>query len=323
MTVELRTAPLPDAPVLIAGWPGMGRVGSAAASYLRRKLNGTLVARIDVTDYHLPDCIEVDEGLGRLPGPPDQFIYHVAEPSMYIFEGSGQLAGHAGIRLASELIDFCLGHGVRTAYTGAAWAVPQSFRQPVEVYGVATSEAFRVRFPLLGVQPLKEGRITGLNGLLLGVARQRSFPAACFLATMPQYAVETPNPRAAKALVRVFQRLLNTAVEMTEIDQAIAETDKLLDEFETRVADAVRNLKQNIEGTEHEEEERQRPETESDDRPEPQELMERVERLFESARSDRAKAILLKQELDRWGLYDLYEDRFLDLFDQTRTGTKD
>ena len=40
----------------------------------------------------------------------------------------------------------------------------------------------------------------------------------------------------------------------------------------------------------------------------------RIERLFERAREDRSKAYELKGELDRLGVFDLYEDRFLDLF---------
>jgi hypothetical protein len=42
--------------------------------------------------------------------------------------------------------------------------------------------------------------------------------------------------------------------------------------------------------------------------------MERIEKLFLEARLDRSKAIVLKNELDRWDLYKNYEDRFLDLF---------
>ena len=42
--------------------------------------------------------------------------------------------------------------------------------------------------------------------------------------------------------------------------------------------------------------------------------METIENLFEEAKADRNKAYLLKRELDKWNLYELYEDRFLDLF---------
>ena len=46
--------------------------------------------------------------------------------------------------------------------------------------------------------------------------------------------------------------------------------------------------------------------------------MEKIEKLFREAKTDKAKAILLKKELDRWDLYKLYEDRFLDLFKESQ-----
>ena len=42
--------------------------------------------------------------------------------------------------------------------------------------------------------------------------------------------------------------------------------------------------------------------------------MAKIEKLFRDARVDRSRAIALKRELDRWDLYKMYEDRFLDLF---------
>jgi hypothetical protein len=40
----------------------------------------------------------------------------------------------------------------------------------------------------------------------------------------------------------------------------------------------------------------------------------RIEMLFEQAKADRSKAFDLKRELDRHGVFEQYEDRFLDLF---------
>ena len=43
-------------------------------------------------------------------------------------------------------------------------------------------------------------------------------------------------------------------------------------------------------------------------------VLNKIERLFLEARTSREKALELKRELDRWGLFEMYEDRFLDLF---------
>lgn len=43
--------------------------------------------------------------------------------------------------------------------------------------------------------------------------------------------------------------------------------------------------------------------------------MDKIEKMFNAAEKDKSKAQTLKIELDKWGLYKLYEDRFLDLFE--------
>jgi hypothetical protein len=289
----------------------MGNVGIGAADYLRRKLKGAVCARIDVARYCFPESIEVVAGIGRIPAPPAHDIYFIEDPPFFVFEGEIQVGGEAGLNIAQELLDFAVEHGVKTVYTGAAFAMPVSCREPVKVFGVATDDRLKQVFLNYGVEPLTEGRISGLNGLLLGLAGSRDLPAACFLATMPHYAVQTPNPKASKAVIQVFERILNTSVDMVEIDVAIAEADRVLGEFESRVNEAIQALRQQAErGESRQESEEQQPE--------PHELMDRVERLFEQVGRDRSKAGMLKEELDRWGLFHLYEDRFLDLFDKNR-----
>jgi predicted ATP-grasp superfamily ATP-dependent carboligase len=304
-----------SAPVLIACWPGMGHVGILAASYLRVKLKGKPYAEIDATPYFLPDAIEVENGIGRIPLPPRQQVFYCSEPPLLVFEGEAQISGEPGIKIASELLDIAQQAGVGTVFTGAAFALPMSYRQPAKVYGVATDETLRQRFISLGIEPLSEGRISGLNGLLLGLAKSRSIPAASFLATMPQYAIEAPNPKASKAVIEVFCRILNTSVDMSELDEKIKEADRMMGEFERRVAAALDALRQQAES--HLEPE-SGGQAETSEAPEPHELMAHIERLFEEAQRDRSKAKELKEELDRWGLFRLYEDRFLDLFDKKR-----
>ncbi len=309
-----------NVPVLMAGWPGMGHVGVGAVDYLRRKLGARLVARIDIDDAMVPEGIVVENGLGAFPSPPVQLVYLVEEPKLFLFQAEAQVGGEAGVKVAASLLDFACLHGAAQVYTGAAYAMPVSFRHPTRVYGVATDEHMRDRFAALGVEPLAEGRITGLNGVLLGLARQRGLSAACFLATMPQYAIESPNPRASKAVIGVFQRLVNTTVDTAEIDEAIRESEAAFGEFEDRVSEAVRSLRATVERSEpdREREPGDESEREPDERPEPHVLMERIERMFEAAQANRAEAIALKNELDRWGLFSLYEDRFLDLFERRK-----
>jgi len=304
-------------PVLIAGWPGMGNVGIGAADYMRRKLDASVCARMDVSRYFIPDSIEVDKGIGRIPSPPVHNIYLVDDPPLLVFEGETQVGGQAATAIADELLDFAQQHGVQTVYTGAAFASPVSYREPVKVFGVATNDRLRETFAIHGVQPLVEGRISGLNGLLLGLAGVRNMAAACFLATMPHYAVNTANPKSSKAIIQVFERILNTSVDMAELDQAIVETDNMLGEFESRVNAALQALREQAASQSGEQSGSEAREQE-EEHPEPHLLMDRIEKLFEVVQQDRSQATRLKDELDRWGLYKLYEDRFLDLFQKEK-----
>lgn len=316
-----RIIPLePRVPVLIACWPGMGHVGILAASYLRQQLKGRLYAEIDTSAYSQPSAIEVKDGIGRAPDPPAHRLYYVAEPPVIIFEAESQLPGHAGLRVASELLDAVKPAGIEMVYTGAAFAIPASIRQESQVFGVATDERLRSTFASLNVEPLKEGSISGLNGLLLWLARCRGIPAACLLATMPQYAVETPNPKASKALVTVFQRILNTTVDMAEMDRQIEESERIMTEFEQRINMVIQRLQREAEHQHQrtEVEGENSEESPQEEIPEPYQLMQHIEELFEKAQKDRSAIGFLKQELDKWGLFSLYEDRFLDLFDKSK-----
>ena len=99
---------------------------------------------------------------------------------------------------------------------------------------------------------------------------------------MPQYAIETPNPKASRALIEVFQRVLNTTVDMAEIDAAVRETDKMLKDFEEKVTSAIRQLKESMEpGSAGEADQ----EPVADEQPEPHELMAKVETALRGRRA--------------------------------------
>jgi len=294
--------------ILVAGWPGMGNAGLSAVNYLRRKLEASLLAEIDVSTYFTPDAIVVENGIAKLPEVPTNTLYYVQDPALIVFEGGIQLGGAGGIEVANEILNIAQQHRVRTVYTGAAFALPVSYTQSTRVLGVANQEPLRDALSQYKVEVMQQGHIAGLNGLLLGFAGLRDLEAACLLATMPRYAIALPNPKAAKALVEVFESILNVSVDMDELDRSIERMDQYMGEIEGRIREAFSSL-----------EEEEQPE-EVDEDEVPHYAMERIERLFGEVRTDRSKAPLLKEELDRWGLYELYEDRFLDLFRKEQQG---
>ena len=152
-----------------------------------------------------------------------------------------------------------------------------------------------------GAKPMEGGHISGLNGLLLGFAEKKGIEALCLLATIPQYAIGIPNPKASSAIIDILSRILNIQVDLRELNEHIKDMDEKMAIIEEKVKDVF------VVGED-------RPKAQPQEKKIPDYVMERIEKLFQEAKTDKKKAMILKRELDRWDLYKAYEDRFLDLF---------
>ena len=292
-------------PVMIAGWPGMGSVALGAVDYLRRKLNALKFAEIEVDRFAALDSVMVKNGFASLPEPPKNIFYYSKSLNLVIFEGAAQLPGHNGIDLLNQVLEMAVKLNISRIYTGAAFPMPISHTEEVHIYGAANKKGLIDFFKKFGISAMEEGHVSGLNGILLGLAKDRGLDAICFLATMPQYAISLPNPKASGSIVKVLSGVLNFEIDTTEIDEYSKEMDRKMTAIEEKVKDVF------IESADE-------PESPAKDKKVPAYIMDRIEKLFIEARFDKTKAIALKKELDRWDLYRLHEDRFLDLFKKTK-----
>ncbi|MDD5427813.1 MAG: PAC2 family protein [Candidatus Omnitrophica bacterium] len=290
-------------PVMIAGWPGMGSVALGVVDYLQRKLNAVRFAEIEVDPLAVMDSVTVEEGIASFGPAPKNLFYYTKNPDIIIFKGEAQLAGHEGILLLEKVLDVAVKFNVSRIYTGAAFPLPLSHTEAPVVYSAVNQRNLKEPLARFGLRPMESGHIAGLNGLVLAFAGKRSIEAACLLATMPQYAISLPNPKASLAIIEVLQKMVGFKLNISEIGEYIREMDEKMAIIEDKVKDVMAI---EVKGPEH-----------IAPRPKkvvPPYIMQKIEKLFSEAASDKAKAILLKSELDRWDLYKAYEDRFLDLF---------
>lgn len=285
----------------------MGNVAIGAMDYIRQKLKGEFFAEIDTNKLMMPDSILVEKGLAHLPRPPRNYFYYSKNPSILFFESETQLTGKAGMGLLEAMMQFCSEMGVPRIFTGAAFSLPVSHREPSEVYGVGSNESMVRSFKKHGIKPMGEGQISGLNGMIIGYAKDAGIDAACLLATMPVYAVNFPNPKASRALVETFMKILRIKIDLKDINNAVVEMEKKMESIEHNLRELFPDRKEAPKGKEV------APETEQNQKM-PTHVLDKIERLFREARQDREKGQLLKEELDRWNMYKLYEDRFLNLF---------
>jgi uncharacterized protein len=289
-------------PILIAGWPGMGNVALGAVDYLRRKLEATLFAEIEPIQFFIPESIIIEDGLARLPELPKNIFYFSPPSGIIIFESDAQISGQNGIHLMNIILDFARQMCVRQIFTGAAFPMPVSHRERSVIYGVANKPNLRDSLLKHRVKIMDNGQVSGLNGLLLGYAALRGIEAACLLATMPHYAISFPNPKASRAIVSILSRMLGIRIDMSEMDASSREMDKKMKTIEEKIQEMFPAVGKD------------EPMEQMGEKEVPQYIMEKIERLFQEANTDRRKAYELKKELDRWDLFKFYEDRFLDLF---------
>ena len=289
-------------PVMIAGWPGMGNVALGAVNYLRRKIGTVPFAEVESGRFFTPEAVVVENGLAKLPRLPQSVFYYSHRPEAIIFESDAQISGTDGMHFMKLVLDFAQESRVRRIYTGAAFPMPASHKEPPTVYGVANRKNLLNVLAENHVEIMDAGQISGLNGLLLGYAEQRGVEAICLLATMPNYAISFPNPKASKALVSVFAHILRIDIDTTELDAFAEEMDKRMRAIEEKIREMFPTVVKDERFAE------------LDKKEVPKYIMEKIENLFQEAKTDREKAYDLKDELDRWNLFKFYEDRFLDLF---------
>ena len=296
---------------LLAAWPGMGSVGVGALDYLRRNLEAIPFAEVDMSEFFAPEAVVVEKGIAKsFSDLPSHLFYYVEDRDLIIFESEAQIVGLGGVTRMNQVLDFVQNLNVSKIYTSAALAMPIRHSEEVQVLAAANQESLRDELVEHGVEILQEGHISGLNGLLLGTAGLRRIEAACLLATMPLYAQMMPNPKASREIVRVFERILGVEVDMEEIDEAAVQMDETMSEIEEKIRTTFSSM-----GKEEEVEEEFE---ELDEEQVPQFVMQKIEQLFLEVQQEHSKdkASQLKKELDRWNLYGLYEDRFLELFRQ-------
>lgn len=129
-----------------------------------------------------------------------------------------------GYELANCVLDVGLKFQVRRIFTCAAALTRIHHTEEPKVWGVATSQPLSEDLKRYDLVQMGDLRIAGLNGLLLGVAKERDIDGVCLLGEVPMYATRMPNPMAALAILKVLTKMLDIEVDTNELAQLARET---------------------------------------------------------------------------------------------------
>lgn len=303
----------PNEPWLIAAWPGMGHVALSAAYYLMSKLGMHVLADLQAGELFDVDHVDVKEGVIATGRRPRNRFFAWRDPSgkhdILVFMGEAQppIGRYVFCR---KLVEFAREHNVKRVFTFAAMATQMHPEHESRVFCAATDAGSLSDLVKLegNLEILQEGQISGLNGLLLGVAGESGLQGTCLLGEMPHIFSQIPFPKASLAVLEAFTRLAGITLDLSEL----AEQARVM---EQQLGNLLTRIEQSMQPPEQGEEVEYGAMAEPADEPRlPPDAERRIEQLFREAAADRSKAYELKRELDRLEVFRDYEDRFLDLF---------
>jgi len=251
MPIKLYKQPELERPDLICGWPGIGRIGIMAVDYLRRAIAAEELGEIEPWDFFELRKVTIQDGLLKdLEFPSNKFYcQRLKNRDLLVFIGEEQpseggrlyATGQRAYRMANLVLDVAERFGCQRVYTSGAAVTQTHHTLKPRVWAVPNSEDLidEVRdYDNTILMSEIEGRhgqgaITGLNGLLLGVARRRGLKALCLMGEIPYYlqASPWPYPKASISVLEVLTRTLGIDIDLIPLDEMARKIDESIEAF--------------------------------------------------------------------------------------------
>ncbi len=267
MGVILYREPKLENPVLIASWPGIGNIGLLAVDTLRSLVYAENFGEIEPAEFFYPRKVIIRGGeIKSLEFPTSRFYFkQLKERDLLFFIGEEQPAesgrtyaeGVKAYRMANLVLDVAVKFGCRRVYTSGAAVAPIHHSVKPKVWVVPNSKNLLGEIKNIDNAVLMseveerggQGSITGLNGLLLGVARKRGLDAICIMGEIPVYlqGFPFPYPKASKSVLEALKTLTGIDVATNSLDGLISRSEKeierLFENFPPEIKDQIDKLK--------------------------------------------------------------------------------
>jgi proteasome assembly chaperone (PAC2) family protein len=223
---------------MLASWPGIGDVSLTAAKYLVEKLNAVEMAEIEPINFFEPVGVTVRENVVESPRFPESKFYYWQYPKaskgLVIFIGEEQPA-FKGYELVNCVLDVAQRLKVSRVYSCAAAVTRIHHSEEMKVWGATTASNLVDEVSKYDVVLRGNLRIAGLNGLILGMTKERGMEGVCLLGEVPAYATQIANPKASLAVLGVLIKMLGITLDLTELGRLAERVDEEMDRIAKRV----------------------------------------------------------------------------------------
>jgi uncharacterized protein len=221
-------------PVLVCGLPGSGYVGKLAADHLVSSFGLKRVAEYSSPTF--PPQVSVKED-GTVDPPRGELYYASAKRNrgLFVFTADAQPTTSEGeYELSEAVIRFVKKCGVKKVYTMAAY-ITGSFSSVPKVFGAGTSRDMVETLAANGATLMKDGGISGMNGLLIGVAALRGLEGACLLGETSGYVVDAG---ASKAVLELLSKVVGLPMDTSKLKEKAEETQKVISQLQAMAEQA-------------------------------------------------------------------------------------
>ncbi|MDA4122987.1 MAG: proteasome assembly chaperone family protein [Thaumarchaeota archaeon] len=226
--------PEPKNPVVICGLPGSGYVGKVAVEHLVSVFKAKRFREYNSSSFPPQANIGDDGTVHRLKG---EFYYAKTGQGndLLIFTADAQPTTSRGeYELSETVVKDGKALGAIMVISLAAY-ITGSFSEERRVFGTSTSLELTKRLTDNGVEQMKEGTITGMNGLVVGMAELNSIDGFCLLGETSGYVVD---PSASQKVLEALSRILDVKIDLTKLSERVVEANELIGQIQRMAAES-------------------------------------------------------------------------------------
>lgn len=216
-------------PILVCGMPGSGYVGKIAVDYLIKQFNGKEICKIE-SNLFPPQVIIKNDGTS------ESIKYKIFKldntknkNDLLILTGESQpTTSESNYLISEKIIEFIKKLGVKEVYTLAAYITGTFVKQP-KVFGTSTNIEQIKKMKKNNIVIMNEGIITGMNGLLIGIAKIHNMKGTSLLGETSGYVFDH---NSSKAVLESLGKLLKININTKFLDVKVKVNDELMAQIE-------------------------------------------------------------------------------------------
>jgi uncharacterized protein len=224
---------LPDihSPYLICGFPGSGYVGKIAVDHLIQELKAKHLADIYSTSFPPQVLIRAD---GTADLMKNSILYSKdGDTDILLLTGDSQPVNpDSEYVLAEEILDIAAKFNTKHVFTLAAYITGVFVDKP-RIFGTATDADIVKSFYEKNISTMDVGSITGMNGLIIGIAKLRGIRGTCLLGETSGYVVDA---KASKSILEILLSIVGIKIDMATLEKRAKDTEMLIKTIEQQMA---------------------------------------------------------------------------------------